>query len=381
MNRIDHDLHELLTHAAGTVPPPTDPWPGIRRRARRFRARRLTGAAAGGVLALAAVGVAVPALLPGDLGRSTAPAGTGDVVQDGPIASPASVTCETGSRIAYPEVADGLRLLADPPAGMVLEGSRAMYQPACELRPDGIPQEVLVRTAPDGTVEAAVTLWTSSEAPEAVGPEGRDGPEGTASPGDTFAPWSWPTVAGTQAQLLTPADDLARIWWTEGGELLSVSASGLDPDDVVGLAEGVVSGPSGWHLVTDELDAGLRPLPFPPAVTVEETSVEWQASWGSDLETDDVLAVSLTVGPNVTPWQAGLAQQLPGSAQLVEVGGLPAVLTDNGGASVGILTWQAGDGVRAQLFGSLDGTRQSLLPFAESLTGVAADDPRILPPS
>jgi hypothetical protein len=64
MSPLDDELHKALHTRAGLIAPPADPLGGIERRARGIKRRRLTATLAGGALALAAAGVAVPALLP-----------------------------------------------------------------------------------------------------------------------------------------------------------------------------------------------------------------------------------------------------------------------------------------------------------------------------
>jgi hypothetical protein len=85
--------------------------------------------------------------------------------------------------------------------------------------------------------------------------------------------------------------------------------------------------------------------------------------------------------PLDSSWQAGLSTGVPGTDKIVSVNGRAALLTDNGLPSAGVLHWQLDGDTQALLVGSLDGTRESLLPFAETLEEVPADDPRIVAPS
>ena len=71
MSPLDDELHDALHGRAATIVPPPDPMAGIERRAKGIRRRRLAASVAGGALALSAVAVAVPALLP-DSGRGRA---------------------------------------------------------------------------------------------------------------------------------------------------------------------------------------------------------------------------------------------------------------------------------------------------------------------
>ena len=64
MSPLDDELRSLLTDRADRLPAAANPLPGIERRARRMRRSRLVASAGGAALALAAVAVAVPSLLP-----------------------------------------------------------------------------------------------------------------------------------------------------------------------------------------------------------------------------------------------------------------------------------------------------------------------------
>jgi hypothetical protein len=64
MSPIDDELRALLSDRASAVPPAPDPLGGIERRAKRMRRNRVAASVAGTALAVAAVALTVPALLP-----------------------------------------------------------------------------------------------------------------------------------------------------------------------------------------------------------------------------------------------------------------------------------------------------------------------------
>lgn len=388
MNDLEHDLHDLLIRKADEVRPAADLWPAIERRARRTRRVRYGVTAAGAALAVSAIGVAAPGLI-GVGTDDTRPASTvefSDGQQTAPVTRPDGVTCETGARIAVPEAADGLRLMADAPPGMTVEGSRTRFEPACgPIIEGGRPVAAYARIDADGTVRQAVTLWADSEPPPAEGPEGPDDPAGIAKPGDTFEPWSWPMVNGEQAQMRSLPAGMVRLWWPAGGRRLSVSASGLDPDFVTKLAASAEEDASFDAML---LGDGFQELTLPELVDTGDVARIWEVSWRplGDRESDSRAVdsgpyVDLRVMPLDSSWQAGLSTGVPGTDKIVSVNGRAALLTDNGLPSAGVLHWQLDGDTQALLVGSLDGTRESLLPFAETLEEVPADDPRIVAPS
>lgn len=64
MSPIDDELRSLFSDRADGLSPAPDSFPGIERRARRMRRNRMAASVAGTALAVAAIAVAVPALLP-----------------------------------------------------------------------------------------------------------------------------------------------------------------------------------------------------------------------------------------------------------------------------------------------------------------------------
>lgn len=78
MTPIDDELRALLHSRADVLTPAPDPLGGIERRARRMRRNRVAASVAGSALVVAAIGIAVPALLPegggtGQVATSTEP--------------------------------------------------------------------------------------------------------------------------------------------------------------------------------------------------------------------------------------------------------------------------------------------------------------------
>ena len=90
MSPLDDELRSLLHARADVLSPAPDPLSGIERRAKRMRRNRVAASVAGTALAVAAIAVAVPALVP-DRGGSSSVAVTPE-----PSAQPSTSAASTG---------------------------------------------------------------------------------------------------------------------------------------------------------------------------------------------------------------------------------------------------------------------------------------------
>ena len=126
MSPLDDELHAALHAKAAAVPTPSDPLAGIESRARSIRRRRLAASLAGGLLVIAAVAVAVPALVPDHrsanvpstqptlITETTAPAPTPTAAptESGPPANVLTSWPQRGSSTHAPQVSDVLHAFA-----------------------------------------------------------------------------------------------------------------------------------------------------------------------------------------------------------------------------------------------------------------------------
>lgn len=305
------------------------------REARTSPARRWVVPVA--VAASVAVVAAGTQLLGGDDG--TAPA----------TAPPPAVDCAAAQPPLTPaDVPDAWRLL--PVEGGVTNVVVHRSVTACGTFET--PLEVLAQVAADGTVVSALTLWT-------------DRPR----PGGWEASFSPLRVRGTDGIVTTDPDSTdTALYWSEGGRDLSVSASGVDREQVLALVEALTDG--GTTVPVGARPAGTAPLGGwePVALDAEEPVLTFDVDAGRP--------VRVVVSRTDRPWQATLSEGGAGS-RLVDVGGRPGFVRTGTGNFVAATV---ADGVQAVVFSDeavWDG--DLLLQVARSLEPVAADDPRLAP--
>lgn len=276
---------------------------------------------------------------------------------------------------------DGMRLLPSADLGMTYHSWLNEERP-CGIQPNAVLS--LAASDSDGRVTAAVTVWEGEEVrpnadipmPTAVGPDGLP----VAPPTESTV-----ELRGTTARLLDTG--VLELTWSESGHDWKVTASGLEVTDVLDVASrlnlddgDVALEEPGYELDTLEVvDGTERPVWSPIWY------VCWSATGGGQC------TLSLDIGRDSQPWQAALStgplsDRSP--VHLVDIGGVPGLVTDNGGPGSTVVQWDIEPGVRAMLMGSnpsgveaVDGSSpDDLVAVAESLEPVAADDPRIIEP-
>jgi hypothetical protein len=87
MTPLDDELRSMFTSRADAVAPAADPLGGIERRAKRMRRNKVGASIAGAVLAVAAIAIAVPSLVPDDNGAIEQPANPSVTAQPSPEAT------------------------------------------------------------------------------------------------------------------------------------------------------------------------------------------------------------------------------------------------------------------------------------------------------
>lgn len=160
MSPIDDELRSMFTSRADVLTPAADPLAGIERRATRMRRNRIAASVAGTALAVSAIAVAVPAVLPDSSTGSRTPT-YADSAQPSAEASP-----EPGLAPSSP-VDWATRGAATPDA---LAFTRAAYARAVGASdvdlhlvwggsPDGGPQVLLATATASGTTEVVVAYY------------------------------------------------------------------------------------------------------------------------------------------------------------------------------------------------------------------------------
>ncbi|MCA1711457.1 MAG: hypothetical protein LC789_07395 [Actinobacteria bacterium] len=159
MTPIDDELRSMLVSRADVLAPAADPLAGIERRANRMRRNRLAASVAGTALAVSAIAVAVPTLLP-DSGRrapqvaaSTEPSAEPTVVPatrvpatDWPARGNATPEALAFARTSYAKAVG--RTAADVTVRLLWGGS-----------PDGGPQVLLAVATGAGPAELVVVYY------------------------------------------------------------------------------------------------------------------------------------------------------------------------------------------------------------------------------
>ena len=176
MSPLDDELRTLMSARAGQVAPSPDPLAGIESRARRMRRNRVAASVAGAAVVFAAIGLAVPAVLPDR--------DTGAVQFATPSPSPTSSTARPIS--SWPT-----RGAATPEA---LTFAREQYAAQRGSTPDQVDTRLLWGGSPDNGPQVLVLLG---------GPRGSDGS-------------------------LTP-EDVVLVYYAEDGVKRLVGSDPLDP--------------------------------------------------------------------------------------------------------------------------------------------------------
>ena len=271
-------------------------------------------------------------------------------------------TCETGPTFGEIDArSDGMRMLSADPGDLALEASWVnLERTGCYDEPT--PLLVMARVADGGAIQAAVTVWADAPTPEWEAP-------------DTIEPV---TLRGTEGKALR-GSDYVDLWWSEDGQDLRVSASGMDEATVLAALDELVlaDGSATW----EQPPGGVTPMTGWQLAEREPVEAVWYADWvepgvtATDGDTG-VRKMTLEVSTTETPWQAWLSTVAP-HGRLVEIDGAPGFIGDNGDPTVNFLSWTVAPGVMAQLSGTVDGTPEGVVAFAETLEPIAVDDPRI----
>lgn len=214
------------------------------------------------------------------------------------------------------------------------------------------PLEVLAQVEPDGTVVSALTLWTDAPRPggweevsEPVTVRGADGVEMTNDRSSTDT----------------------RLYWSEAGRDLSVTASGVERSQVLALVEALSDG--GTRVPAEARPAGMQPLDGWQPVPLD--AVEPVLTFDHDAG----LPARVVVSRTDVPWQATLSWGGATGSRLVDVGGHPGLAREQTGNWV---AFSLGGGVQATVFSDEQAPDTDLLlEVARSLVAVPVDDPRL----
>ncbi|MDT7572994.1 MAG: hypothetical protein QOE05_3168 [Actinomycetota bacterium] len=200
MTPIDDELRSLLHNRADGVAPAPDPLSGIERRAKRMRRNQVAAAVAGSALAVAAVAVAVPALVPDRGGKSSVVA----------TAPPSESPSPRATAVPGQPVPEGA---LDPQQPWDYRGDRAVIA----------GNELTTLQSEWATAHPGATLtplygevYESSQRPQVTFVSTGGGSDRWGVATSSEAGWTWlhdePLAFGTKALMAPlPADEAARL--------------------------------------------------------------------------------------------------------------------------------------------------------------------------
>lgn len=344
---------------------------GVQRRARALRRAHRRTRLVGGTVALAAAltvgGVVLPQLGGDGTGAQPGPAAVALGLGVAP-ARAADVAAGCGTR--HGDWVDPAGWAADPRitrAATLIDGapwplaSAGVHETTMDC-PDAVPVAVLLATGP----QRGVSVWSQVADPFPAGTEGVTDVR----------------VRGVDGRLRDFGGGLLLSWVDADGTRWIVNGSGMTPEDLVSLVDGLQL--DGSRVDTGRLPAGYEPVPVPDAPASPVTR-RWWVTYGDTQPVeaqDGVAKAPLGAGVELESRVATAPPELAVSywaaeTVLVDVDGHRGVFTPWGQPGVdvgGWLTW-VDHGIEYRLSGALP--VEQLAALARAATPVAVDDARL----